>query len=214
MSLIETIIDVPAEHERKVCGQFDCYLKKIERTLHVYHDRQGRGAQDHWSGPRRCRRPKACSHTLIELSKRGERGRGAERGLCPGPFLRWEATKPLLEIDKDIICRTINGKPVKPKTLGQKQYVDLIRKKMIVFGVGPAGTGKTYLGMAMAIQAFKNGEVNRIILTTPGHRGRREAGLPAGRLAEQDRSVSAAPVRRPVSDHGRRDAICTTRKRG
>lgn len=50
----------------------------------------------------------------------------------------------LVEIDKDCICHTINGKPVKPKTLGQKAYVDAIRKQMIVFGIGPAGTGKTY----------------------------------------------------------------------
>ena len=73
----------------------------------------------------------------------------------------------LVEIDKDCICHTINGKPVKPKTLGQKAYVDAIRKQMIVFGIGPAGTGKTYLAMAMAITAFKNEEVNRIILTRP-----------------------------------------------
>ncbi len=56
---------------------------------------------------------------------------------------------------------------MKPKTVGQKQYVDTIRKKMIVFGIGPAGTGKLILPMAMAIQAFKNGEVGRIILTRP-----------------------------------------------
>ncbi len=61
----------------------------------------------------------------------------------------------VLEIDKDIICHTLQGKPIKPKTLGQKQYVDEIREKMIVFGLGPAGTGKTYLAMAMAITAFK-----------------------------------------------------------
>ena len=61
----------------------------------------------------------------------------------------------MLELDDDIICRTVMGKPVKPKTLGQKSYVDQIRKKMIVFGIGPAGTGKTYLAMAMAINALK-----------------------------------------------------------
>ena len=60
-----------------------------------------------------------------------------------------------------MICRTINGKPVKPKTLGQKEYVDAIKKNMIVFGLGPAGTGKTYLAMAMAITAFKKEEVGR-----------------------------------------------------
>ena len=73
----------------------------------------------------------------------------------------------VVEIDKELICHTMNGKPIKPKTLGQKKYVDLIREKMIVFGTGPAGTGKTYLAMAMAITAFKNDEVGRIILTRP-----------------------------------------------
>lgn len=68
---------------------------------------------------------------------------------------------------RTVSCHTINGKPVKPKTLGQKAYVDAIRQKMIVFGMGPAGTGKTYLAMAMAITAFKNEEVGRIILTRP-----------------------------------------------
>ena len=63
------------------------------------------------------------------------------------------------EIDKDFICNTIQGRPIKPKTLGQKDYVEQIRKKMIVFGVGPAGTGKTYLAMAMAVTAFRNEEV-------------------------------------------------------
>ena len=155
MSLIETIIDVPAEHERKVCGQFDCYLKKIERTLHV-----SMIARDGEI------KAKSVFSTLIELSKRGEEV--GEQNVDYALALSFEGKdEALLEIDKDIICRTINGKPVKPKTLGQKQYIDLIRKKMIVFGVGPAGTGKTYLGMSMAIQAFKNGEVNRIILTRP-----------------------------------------------
>lgn len=69
----------------------------------------------------------------------------------------------LAEIDNELIAFTIQGKPVKPKTLGQKKYVDAIREKMMVFGVGPAGTGKTYLAMAMAIQAFKQDEVGKII---------------------------------------------------
>ena len=76
-----------------------------------------------------------------------------------------EKTSVITEIDKECICHTLNGRPIKPKTLGQKAYIDAIRKKMIVFGLGPAGTGKTYLAMAMAITAFKNDEVGRIILT-------------------------------------------------
>ena len=64
----------------------------------------------------------------------------------------------ILEIDKDIICRTIMGKPVKPKTLGQKHYVDSIRKKMIVFGIGPAGTGKTILPWLWPSRLLKTGK--------------------------------------------------------
>lgn len=101
----------------------------------------------------------------------------------------------ILEIDKDIICRTINGKPVKPKTLGQKQYVDRIREKMIVFGVGPAGTGKTYLAMAMAIQAFKDGEVGRIILTRPAIEAGEKLGFLPGDLQSK-----IDPYLRPLYD--------------
>jgi phosphate starvation-inducible PhoH-like protein len=106
-----------------------------------------------------------------------------------------ESDAQILEIDKDIICRTITGKPVKPKTMGQKQYVDLIRKKMIVFGVGPAGTGKTYLAMAMAIQAFKNGEVSRIILTRPALEAGEKLGFLPGDLQSK-----IDPYLRPLYD--------------
>ena len=88
----------------------------------------------------------------------------------------------VLEIDKDIICHTIQGKPIKPKTLGQKKYVDAIRKQMITFGLGPAGTGKTYLAMAMAITAFKNNEVGRIILTRPAIEAGEKLGFLPGDL--------------------------------
>ncbi len=101
----------------------------------------------------------------------------------------------ILEIDKDIICRTVSGKPVKPKTMGQKQYVDAIRKKMIVFGIGPAGTGKTYLAMAMAIQAFKSGEVGRIILTRPAIEAGEKLGFLPGDLQSK-----IDPYLRPLYD--------------
>lgn len=88
----------------------------------------------------------------------------------------------ITDIDKDVVARTATGKPIKPKTLGQKNYIDEIRKKMIVFGIGPAGTGKTYLAMAMAIQAFKNNEVNRIILTRPAIEAGEKLGFLPGDL--------------------------------
>ena len=76
-------------------------------------------------------------------------------------------------VNKDVICFTHKGKPLKPKTLGQKNYVNSIRNKDIVFGVGPAGTGKTYIAVAMAINAYKNKEVQKIM---QGLRLRREKG--------------------------------------
>lgn len=101
----------------------------------------------------------------------------------------------VLEIDKDIICHTLQGKPIKPKTLGQKQYVDEIREKMIVFGLGPAGTGKTYLAMAMAITAFKNNEVGRIILTRPAIEAGEKLGFLPGDLQSK-----IDPYLRPLYD--------------
>ena len=99
-----------------------------------------------------------------------------------------------MEIDSDTVCRTIAGKPIKPKTLGQKNYVDQIRDKMIVFGIGPAGTGKTYLAMAMAIQAFKNNEVNKIILTRPAI----EAGEKLGFLPDVIAGIAVGILKSPV----------------
>ncbi len=93
-----------------------------------------------------------------------------------------EKEDAVVAIDGDCICHTINGKPIKPKTLGQKTYVDAIRKKMIAFGVGPAGTGKTYLAMAMAITAFKSEEVSRIILTRPAIEAGEKLGFLPGDL--------------------------------
>lgn len=95
----------------------------------------------------------------------------------------------------DIIVTTYEGKALRPKTIGQKKYIDSIRKNGIVFGVGPAGTGKTYLGMAMAIEAFKNKEVNRIILTRPAVEAGESLGFLPGDLQEK-----IDPYLRPLYD--------------
>lgn len=95
----------------------------------------------------------------------------------------------------DIIVTTYQGKPIRPRTIGQKKYVDYIREKGIVFGIGPAGTGKTYLAMAMAIEAFKNKEVNRIILTRPAVEAGESLGFLPGDLQEK-----IDPYLRPLYD--------------
>ncbi|MCI9636311.1 MAG: PhoH family protein [Hungatella sp.] len=193
MSVIETIIDIPAEHERNVCGQFDQYIKKIERTLHV--TMVARDGDLKIIGPEEMvRKAKSVFGNLIELSMRGNSI--TQQNVDYALALSFsENDRQILEIDKDIICRTINGKPVKPKTLGQKQYVDSIREKMIVFGIGPAGTGKTYLAMAMAIQAFKDGQVGRIILTRPAIEAGEKLGFLPGDLQSK-----IDPYLRPLYD--------------
>lgn len=193
MSIIETMIDIPMEHERNVCGQFDAYLKKIERTLHVTMITRD-GALKIIGPEQTIRQAKSVFNNLLELSRRGNTV--TEQNVDYALSLSFtEKDDQILEIDKDIICRTITGKPVKPKTMGQKQYVDLIRKKMIVFGIGPAGTGKTYLAMSMAIQAFKSGEVSRIILTRPAIEAGEKLGFLPGDLQSK-----IDPYLRPLYD--------------
>ena len=104
-------------------------------------------------------------------------------------------TDDVLTLDKDVICHTVSGKPVKPKTLGQKKYIEALKSKMITFGVGPAGTGKTYLAIAMAVQAFKNQEVNRIILTRPAIEAGEKLGFLPGDLQSK-----IDPYLRPLYD--------------
>ena len=103
--------------------------------------------------------------------------------------------KRLRELTDDFVAVTGKGRPIHPKTLGQKAYVDAIRKNMIVFGLGPAGTGKTYLAMAMAITAFKNNEVSRIILTRPAIEAGEKLGFLPGDLQSK-----VDPYLRPLYD--------------
>ena len=98
-------------------------------------------------------------------------------------------------IAKDIICFTHKGKPLKPKTLGQKQYVESIRGNDIVFGIGPAGTGKTYIAVAMTVNAFKNKEVQKIILARPAVEAGERLGFLPGDLQDK-----VDPYLRPLYD--------------
>lgn len=98
-------------------------------------------------------------------------------------------------LSDDIICFTTRGKPIRAKTLGQHRYIEAIRQNDMVFGIGPAGTGKTYLAMAMAITAFKNGEVDRLILTRPAVEAGEKLGFLPGDLQDK-----VDPYLRPLYD--------------
>jgi len=110
-------------------------------------------------------------------------------------FIKSGKEGSLKELLDDVVCITASGKSIKPKTFGQKRYIDSLRKHDVVFGIGPAGTGKTYLAMAMAVQAFKNREVNRIILTRPAVEAGENLGFLPGDLQEK-----VDPYLRPIYD--------------
>ena len=193
MSIIENVLDIPAEHSSNIFGSCDAYVKKIERTLKVTII--ARDSEIKLVGAEGAvKRAASVFAQLLELSKRGNTI--TEQNVDYALSLSFEdKAEALSELDADVIARTVLGKPIKPKTIGQKEYIDAIKKRMIVFGVGPAGTGKTYLAMAMAINAFKNNEVNRIILTRPAI----EAGGKLGFLPG-DMQSKVDPYLRPLYD--------------
>ena len=193
MNLMESIIDIPNEHTKNVFGHIDAYVKIIEKTLNVTivsRDGEIKVIGD----AAQVAKAKSVFLNLVELSKRGNVI--TEQNVNYALSLSYDNKEAaIVEIDQDLICHTINGKPIKPKTLGQKSYLDQIRNKMVVFGVGPAGTGKTYLAMAMAITAFKNDEVNRIILTRPAIEAGEKLGFLPGDLQSK-----VDPYLRPLYD--------------
>lgn len=193
MAQEQIILDIPASHENNIFGGLDIHLKKIERALDIeviLRDGSVRisGETENLQEARR---------VFDELLKLSERGNTiTEQNVNYILSLAKEKSPvSMADIDKDLIGFTIQGKPVKPKTLGQKKYLDAIREKMMVFGVGPAGTGKTYLAMAMAIQAFKQDEVGKIILTRPAIEAGENLGFLPGDLQSK-----IDPYLRPLYD--------------
>ncbi|MDE5909265.1 MAG: PhoH family protein [Lachnospiraceae bacterium] len=193
MEEVSERIRVSAKDQQNVFGQFDSHIKKLERQLKVtIVDRNGE-VQISGREPY-VKKAKKVIQELAELSMRGNIIE--EQNVDYAITMSMEENEDiLLEIDKECICHTIAGKPIKPKTLGQKRYVDAIRNNMIVFGLGPAGTGKTYLAMAMAITAFKSQEVERIILTRPAIEAGEKLGFLPGDLQSK-----VDPYLRPLYD--------------
>ncbi len=190
---MEQRITVPADQASNVIGQFDCHLKTIEKTLSitaVFRDGELKITGEEDAVRRACE----VIDELTLLSRRGNviTTQQVEYALNLSDKGN---VKDLTELDDEILCHTITGRPVKAKTLGQKAYLDAIDRHMIVFGVGPAGTGKTYLAMAKAITAFRNDEVKRIILTRPAIEAGEKLGFLPGDLQSK-----VDPYLRPLYD--------------
>ena len=135
---METLIEIPAALEANVFGKLDEHLKKIERALNVTMVARD-GTLKLIGEAADVKQAESVLMQLLELARRGNTVTEQNVNYALGMILE-HRTPDLVSIDSDIICHTIQGKPVKPKTAGQKAYIDLIRKKLIVFGVGPAGT--------------------------------------------------------------------------
>nr|BFE75825.1 hypothetical protein GCM10020092_091260 [Actinoplanes digitatis] len=133
---------------------------------------------------------------LIELTEKGETLSVDAVRRTVAMLEQNTAERPAEVLTLNILSR--RGKTIRPKTLGQKRYVDAIDENTIVFGIGPAGTGKTYLAMAKAVQALMAKQVSRIILTRPAVEAERAARLPARHAQREDRPVPAAALRRPA----------------
>lgn len=132
--------------------------------------------------------------TLLEMIRKGETV--SEQSIrYVSSMVSEGAQEEITQLCGDGICVTVSGKVVKPKTVGQKKYIDAISKNTIVLGVGPAGTGKTYLAVAMAVKAFKAHEINKIILTRPAVEAGEKLGFLPGDLQNK-----VDPYLRPLYD--------------
>ena len=193
MSACEKSIMIPADCIANVFGQFDAHVKRIERTLHVTMVLRDTQLKIMGEEPF-VDKTIEVMESLVNLAKRGNTI--TEQNVNYALSLSEEHhSDTVVELDKDVICHTVNGKPVKAKTIGQRQYLNAIDNNMVVFGVGPAGTGKTYLAMAKAITAYKNDEVNRIILTRPAIEAGEKLGFLPGDLQSK-----VDPYLRPLYD--------------
>lgn len=192
--MYEQLINIERmEQAVSLFGSFDENAKLLEKEYHV--NIVNRGSAIKISGePEDVSRAAKALEGLLMLINKGELLTEQNVRYCISLVNEGNDDK-LPALSSDCICITMSGKPVKPKTLGQKNYVDLIAKNTIVFGVGPAGTGKTYLAVAMAVKAFRAKEVSRIILTRPAVEAGEKLGFLPGDLQQK-----VDPYLRPLYD--------------
>ena len=199
MSSTQIKISVPSNHLMPLLlGERDEVLRAIEAAfpsvaIHV------RGNEIALDGDDDVERVARLLEDLVVLVEQGHR---LDAGTVRRSVEMVRHDERPAEVLSTEVLRPARGRPVRPKSSGQKRYVDAIRENVITFGVGPAGTGKSWLAVAMAVQALQAKEVDRIILTRPAVEAGERLGFLPGRPDGQGRPVPAAAVGRPAR-HGR-----------
>ncbi|MCL2356951.1 MAG: PhoH family protein [Defluviitaleaceae bacterium] len=187
-------LEIPSELIHNVFGKLDEHIKKIESAFDVTVVARNDGVQIMSNSP--ASNPQKAEKVLRHLMSLAKKGETVTEQAVNYSIAALEDEHEQIEnLSDDTICNTISGRPVKPKTVGQKKYIDQIRRNTIVFSIGPAGTGKTYLAMAMAITAFRAGQVQRIILTRPAIEAGEKLGFLPGDLQQK-----VDPYLRPLYD--------------
>lgn len=181
------------EQEINLFGSFDENIRLIESEFHVtVANREGELRVN--GEPEDTMLACKALSALLTLSNRGEAINEQNVRYVIG-LARSGQEEKIGELTQDVICISAKGRPIKPKTIGQKEYVDSISQNTVTIGVGPAGTGKTYLAVAAAVAAFRERKINRIILTRPAvEAGERLGFLPGDLQSKVD------PYLRPLYD--------------
>ena len=189
----KSILLEKAEHAAELFGSFDVHAKRIEKAFGVTlscRDSQLKISGDEQGVSAAAR----TAESLLKLIAKGETLNEQNVGYCMD-MVQENNEAQMVPLAGDCICITAKGKPLKPKTVGQKNYCESIKKSTITIGVGPAGTGKTYLAVAMAVTAFRANQVNRIILTRPAVEAGEKLGFLPGDLQQK-----VDPYLRPLYD--------------
>ena len=193
--MFEQIINVDRmEQAVSLFGSFDENIRQIEREFSVSVVSRGSELKVTGEEPENVQKGVRAVNGLLTLINRGEAL--SDQNVRYVLSLVNDGNEDKLEqMAADCVCIASKGKPVKPKTLGQKKYIETIKKNTITLGVGPAGTGKTYLAVAMAVTAFRAKEINRIILTRPAVEAGEKLGFLPGDLQSK-----VDPYLRPLYD--------------
>ncbi|MBE6727693.1 MAG: phosphate starvation-inducible protein PhoH [Ruminococcaceae bacterium] len=193
--MFEQTVDIERlEHLVNLFGSFDENIKRLEKQYNVQilsHGSCVKVRGDVIAVNKACR----AIGCLITMLSRGEQITAQGIDTVVSMVEDGDEDKISSITDADCICITSKGRPVKPKTLGQRKYIDAIKEHTVTIGVGPAGTGKTYLAVALAVQAFRNKQVNRIVLTRPAVEAGESLGFLPGDLQQK-----VDPYLRPLYD--------------